>query len=56
MAMAKRRKRPKFEKGTEARRIARENAGTPPAAQVIPDRRRKPLKHKKPLLIEEDSL
>jgi hypothetical protein len=52
--MARKRKKPKFEKGTEARRIARENAGTPPAARVIPDRRRKPPKHKK-TLVEEDS-
>ncbi|MFZ0334780.1 MAG: hypothetical protein WAN10_10075 [Candidatus Acidiferrales bacterium] len=49
-----RKRKPKFEKGTEARRIARENAGTPPAARVIPDRRRKPPKHKK-RLVEEDS-
>lgn len=53
--MARKRKKPKFEKGTEARRIARENAGTPPAARVIPDRRLKPPKHRKPL-VGEDSL
>jgi hypothetical protein len=53
--MARKRKKSKFEKGTEARRIARENAGTPPAARVIPDRRLKPPKHKK-TLIDEDSL
>jgi hypothetical protein len=53
--MTRKRKKSKFEKGTEARRIARENAGTPPAARVIPDRRLKPAKHKK-ALIEDDSL
>jgi hypothetical protein len=53
--MARRRKKTKFEKGTEARRIARENVGAPPAARIIPDQRRKPPKHKKRLL-EEDSL
>jgi hypothetical protein len=53
--MARKRKKPKFEKGTEARRIARENVGAPPAERIIPDRRLKPPKHKKPLL-DEDSL
>jgi hypothetical protein len=53
--MARKRKKSKFEKGAEARRMARENAGTPPAARVIPDRRLKAPKHKKPLR-EEDSL
>jgi len=53
--MARKRKKPKFEKGTEARRIARESAGPPPAARVIPDRRRKPPKHKKSL-IDESSI
>lgn len=52
--MARKRKKSKFEKGTEARRIARENAGTPPAARIIPDRRRKSVKHKKSL-VEDDS-
>jgi len=54
--MARKRKKQKFEKGTEARRIAREQAGTPPAARVIPDRRRKPPKHKKAVLDEQDFL
>jgi hypothetical protein len=48
--MTRKRKKSKFEKGTEARRVARESAGTPPAARVIPDRRRRPPKHKKSLL------
>ncbi|HVA72043.1 MAG TPA: hypothetical protein VNF02_02940 [Candidatus Limnocylindrales bacterium] len=51
--MARRKKKRKFEKGTEARRMARENIGTPPAARVIPDRRTKPPKHKKRLIDEE---
>lgn len=52
-AMARKRKKQKFEKGTEARRIAREHVGTPPTERVIPDRRKKPPKHKKAVL-EED--
>jgi len=51
--MARRKKKRKFEKGTEARRMARENIGTPPAARVIRDRRTKPPKHKKRLIDEE---
>jgi len=43
-------KRPlkKFKASREARRIARETLGNPPAEKVIPDKRRKPPKHKKP--------
>jgi len=51
--VARRKKKRKFEKGTEARRIARETVGAPPPARVIPDRRTKPPKHKKRLLDEE---
>ena len=40
----------KFTAGSEARRRARELAGPPPASRVIPDKRRKPPKHKKKLL------
>ena len=39
----------KFTAGNEARRRARELAGPPPAARVIPDKRLKPPKHKKKL-------
>jgi hypothetical protein len=39
----------KFTAGSEARRRARELAGPPPAARVIPDKRMKPPKHKKKL-------
>jgi hypothetical protein len=37
----------KFSAGSEARRRARELAGPPPAARVIPDKRLKPPKHRK---------
>ncbi len=40
----------KFTAGGEARRRARELAGSPPAARVIPDKRLKPPKHKKKLV------
>jgi hypothetical protein len=46
--MTKRRKR-KFTAASEARRVAREVVGTPPAGRVIKDKRRKPAKHKKSL-------
>ena len=42
----------KFTAGNEARRRARELAGPPPAARVIPDKRLKPPKHKKKLIDE----
>jgi hypothetical protein len=48
MARSKRKPR-KFSAGSEARRRARELAGPPPAARVIPDKRLKPPKHKKKL-------
>jgi len=38
--------------GKESRRRARERAGLPPAERVIPDKRRKPPKHKKRILEE----
>jgi len=41
------RKRRKFSAGQAARRVAREIAGQPPPERVIPDKRRKPPKHKK---------
>jgi hypothetical protein len=44
------RKPSKFTAAREARRRARELAGPPPAQRVIPDKRRKPSKHKKNLL------
>jgi hypothetical protein len=51
--MARRKKKSKFEKGTEARRMAREKVGAPPSERVIPNRRLKPPKHKKQLMDEE---
>jgi hypothetical protein len=48
------RKRKSFKAAREARRRARSIAGTPPAARVIPDRRRKPPKHKKSLREETE--
>jgi hypothetical protein len=48
----RRRKSKKFTAGKEARRRARELAGPPPTERVIPDKRLKPLKHKKNLLEE----
>jgi hypothetical protein len=53
MAKSKR-KRKKFTAGSEARRRARELAGPPPAARVIPDKRMKPPKHKGKLLEENN--
>jgi hypothetical protein len=44
-----RKKKSKFKASTEARRQARLSAGTPPTARVIPNKRDKPAKHKKPL-------
>ena len=45
----KRRKTKNFTAAKEARRRARLTAGTPPTERVIPDKRRKPPKHKKPI-------
>jgi len=45
----------KFRLEKEARRLARERVGPPPASRVIADRRRRPPKHKKKLLDEEHS-
>jgi hypothetical protein len=55
---AKRRKpakagKSKFKAATEARRRAREAAGSPPASRVIPDKRAKTPKHKQKWLDEE---
>ena len=37
----------KFDKATEARRIARKSGPAPATTRVIPDKRKKPPKHKK---------
>jgi hypothetical protein len=56
MSRSKSRKKPKkFTAGGEARRRARELAGPPPAARIIPDRRLKPAKHKEKLIEDEVS-
>jgi hypothetical protein len=48
--MKKEKKR--LDKGTEARRVARAKAAVPGATKVVVDKRRKPEKHKRPLLEE----
>lgn len=53
MSRSKSKSKPKkFTAAREARRRARDLAGSPPAARVIPDKRLKPTKHKKKLLEE----
>jgi hypothetical protein len=53
MSRSKTKTKPKkFTAGGEARRRARELAGSPPAARVIPDKRLMPPKHKKKLVEE----
>jgi hypothetical protein len=47
------RTKPKFTVAAEARRRAREAAGSPPAERVIPDKRRKPPKHRETWLSDE---
>jgi hypothetical protein len=47
----KKRKR-RVDVGSETRRRAREKVGLPPAERVLPDKRKKPPKHKKRLLEE----
>jgi len=44
--MAKK-KRDRIKVHKEARRLARRGLGMPPTERTIPDKRRKPLKHKK---------
>ena len=45
-------KKKTFRAATEVRRQARELQGAPPPTRVIPDKRRKPPKHRKELLEE----
>jgi len=40
-------RRKKLDKGAEARRIARKSGLAPAATRVIPDKRKKPPRHKK---------
>jgi ribosomal protein L44E len=48
----KKKRRLRVEK--EARRRARLGIGMPPAGRVIPDKREKPVKHKKRILLSEE--
>jgi Protein of unknown function, DUF488 len=48
-AMPSKKRKMKFSAAKEARRRARLAAGTPPTERVIPDKRRKPPRHKKPI-------
>jgi hypothetical protein len=45
-----------LEKGVEARRRARNSRLAPAATRVVQDKRRKPPKHKKDLLREEQEI
>ncbi len=49
----KKRKKKRFEAGKEARRRARASGIAPAATRVIPDKRKRPPKHKKQLLEAE---
>ncbi|HYL10994.1 MAG TPA: hypothetical protein VEU31_09670 [Candidatus Acidoferrales bacterium] len=51
--MPRKRKKKTFTAGGEARRLARERAGSPPAGRILPDKRRKPPKHKTKLIESE---
>jgi hypothetical protein len=50
----KKRKKKRFEAGKEARRRARASGLTPAATRIIPDKRKRPPKHKSDWL-ESDS-
>jgi hypothetical protein len=47
--MTAKHRKAKFTAVKEAKRRARLAAGSPPAERIVPDKRRKPPKHKKPL-------
>jgi hypothetical protein len=49
-----RKKRSKFKVAIEARRRARLGIGAPPAERTIPDKRSKPVKHKKKIVESEE--
>jgi len=51
----KRRKK-KMDKGREARRVARKSGLAPAATRVIPDKRKKPPKHRKDPLHEAQEI
>jgi hypothetical protein len=52
-SFVKQRKKKRFEAGKEARRRARASGINPAATRVIPDKRKRPPKHKKDLLERE---
>jgi hypothetical protein len=47
-------KKSKFKVATEARRRARLGIGAPPAERTIPDKRTKPVKHKRKIVEAEE--
>jgi len=49
----KRKRKKILDKGTEARRVARKSGIAPGVTRVIPDKRKRPPKHKKQLLEAE---
>jgi hypothetical protein len=53
MTMPKK-KKSKFKVATEARRRARLGIGAPPVERTIPDKRSKPVKHKKEISESDD--
>jgi hypothetical protein len=52
--MNMKRRKKSLKKGTEARRRARRSGLAPASTRVIEDKRRKPPKHKKDLLREQE--
>jgi hypothetical protein len=50
--MSGKKRKPKFSAAKEAKRRARDVAGLPPAGRIVPDKRRKLPRHKKPLDLE----
>ncbi len=51
----KRRKK-QLDKAVEARRVARKSGLAPGATRVIPDKRKKPTKHKKDFLCDREPI
>ncbi len=51
--MSRSRRKKKLSAGNEARRVARTLVGQPRPERVIPDKRKKPPKHKKEVLDQE---
>jgi hypothetical protein len=50
------RQKKKLDKATEARRVARKSGLAPAVTRVIPDKRKKPPKHKEDPLNEGDQI